>query len=143
MEPLRRRFPMGGAGGRADDPTEPPPAPPRHDAATIPGAAAAGMEAVRVAVVEALRQVQDPELPVDIVELGLLYRLDVDPAGAVAIEMTLTAPGCPVAQTFPGIVEETVRRVDGVGGARVTLVWEPPWCTDRMSEVARLVVDTM
>ncbi len=139
MEPLRRRFPVGGTGERAGE----PPAPPRHDATTIPGEAAAGMEAVRVAVVEALRRVQDPELPVDIVELGLLYRIDVDATGAVAIDMTLTAPGCPVAQTFPGLVEEAVRRVDGVSDAKVTLVWEPPWCRDRMSEVARLAVEMM
>ncbi len=139
MEPLKRRFPMGGAG----DPSAPPAAPSRHDAATIPGSAAPGREAVRVAVIEALRRVQDPELPVDIVELGLLYRLDVDATGAVAIDMTLTAPGCPVAQTFPGVVEETVGQVDGVSEAKVTLVWDPPWCTDRMSEVARLVVEMM
>jgi len=139
MEPLHRRFPMGGEAEEV--PTVP--APPRHTAETIPGSATPGGEPLRDAVVDALRTIQDPELPVDIVELGLLYRLDVDATGAVAIDMTLTAPGCPVAQTFPGTVEARVRQVDGVTEAKVTLVWDPPWCRDRMSEVARLQVEMM
>ncbi|RMF80666.1 MAG: DUF59 domain-containing protein [Nitrospirae bacterium] len=92
-------------------------------------------------MVEALREVRDPELPVDVVELGLIYRLDVDAAGRVAIEMTLTAPACPVAQTFPQVVAERVRRVAGVADAHVELVWDPPWCRDRMSQAARLAVE--
>jgi len=139
MEPLRRRFPVGGQAEEA----EAGPAPPRHTAETIPGSAAPDGEPLRHAVVDALRTIQDPELPVDIVELGLLYRLDVDAAGRVTIDMTLTAPACPVAQTFPGQVEEAVRQVGGVTDAKVTLVWDPAWCRDRMSEVGRLQVEVM
>jgi FeS assembly SUF system protein len=89
-------------------------------------------------VIEALRTVYDPELPVNIYDLGLIYRLDVSEAGRVDIAMTLTAPGCPVAQTFPATVEARVREVPGVTGARVEIVWEPPWDQSRMSEQARL-----
>lgn len=97
-----------------------------------------GSESLEQRVVDALRTVYDPELPVNIFDLGLIYGLDVDGAGSVSIRMTLTAPGCPVAQSFPATVEEAVRRVDGVVAARVELVWEPPWCQDRMTEGARL-----
>jgi FeS assembly SUF system protein len=90
-------------------------------------------------VIDALRTVYDPELPVNIYDLGLVYGLDVDEAvGKVRIRMTLTAPGCPVAQTFPATVEGVVEAVEGVNDARVELVWEPPWSRDRMSEAARL-----
>lgn len=94
--------------------------------------------ALRERVIAALREVYDPELPVNIYDLGLIYGLDVHPDGAVAIRMTLTAPGCPVAQSFPGFVADAVRRVDGVTDAHVELVWDPPWCQDQMSEAARL-----
>ena len=90
-------------------------------------------------VIAALRTVYDPELPVNIFDLGLVYTLDVDDAaGKVQICMTLTAPGCPVAQTFPAIVRAAVEAVEGVNEARVDLVWDPPWSKDRMSEAARL-----
>lgn len=90
-------------------------------------------------VIAALRTVYDPELPVNIYDLGLVYRLDVDEAaGKVQVRMTLTAPGCPVAQTFPETVEGAVEAVQGVNEARVELVWDPPWSRDRMSEAARL-----
>ena len=90
-------------------------------------------------VIAGLRTVYDPEMPVNIYDLGLIYNLDVDePKGAVQIRMTLTAPGCPVAQSFPGTVEGAVKGVQGVNAARVELVWEPPWSRDRMSEAARL-----
>lgn len=90
-------------------------------------------------VIEALRTVYDPEIPVNIYDLGLIYELDVDAAsGKVHIRMTLTAPGCPVAQTFPATVESAVGEVQGVSEAKVELVWEPPWSQDRMSEAARL-----
>ena len=93
---------------------------------------------LRERVIAALREVYDPELPVNIYDLGLIYGLEVDPQGSVAIRMTLTAPGCPVAQSFPGFVEHAVRKVEGVTAARVELVWDPPWCQDQMSEAARL-----
>jgi FeS assembly SUF system protein len=90
-------------------------------------------------VIEALRTVFDPEIPVNIYDLGLIYSLEVDEdQGRVTIRMTLTAPGCPVAQTFPSIVEEAVRSVEGVNDAAVDLVWDPPWSRERMSEAARL-----
>lgn len=89
-------------------------------------------------VIEALREVFDPEIPVNIYDLGLIYELEVEPAGDVTVRMTLTAPGCPVAQTFPQTVEEKIQCVPGVKSATVELVWEPPWCQDRMSEAAKL-----
>lgn len=99
------------------------------------GTQGAGLEA---AVIEALRGVYDPELPVNIYDLGLIYQLQVGADGQVKIAMTLTAPGCPVAQTFPATVEEKVRAVPGVNSAQVEIVWEPPWDQTRMSERARL-----
>jgi FeS assembly SUF system protein len=97
-----------------------------------------GAPALEPRVIEALRSVYDPEIPVNIYDLGLIYDLDIEPDGHVAIRMTLTAPGCPVAQTFPETVENAVRAVDGVSSASVELVWDPPWGVDRMSEAARL-----
>lgn len=95
-------------------------------------------QGLREKVVEALRQVYDPEIPVNIYDLGLIYKLDVDPMGVVEIEMTLTAPGCPVAQTFPGTVEHALHEVPGITAAHVELVWDPPWCQDRMTDEVKL-----
>jgi FeS assembly SUF system protein len=89
-------------------------------------------------VITALRNVYDPEIPVNIYDLGLIYDLDITPQGEVNIQMTLTAPGCPVAQTFPYTVESEVMSVPGVSKANVELVWDPPWTQDRMTEAARL-----
>jgi len=90
-------------------------------------------------VIFALKTVYDPEIPVNIYDLGLIYDLNVDEAtGVVQVQMTLTAPGCPVAQTFPGTVEQAVEMVEGVSDATVELVWEPPWSQERMSEAAKL-----
>ena len=89
-------------------------------------------------VIAALRTIYDPEIPVNIYDLGLVYRLDVDAAGKVDIRMTLTAPACPVAETFPGTVEQRLYEVPGVSEVRVELVWEPPWNPDRLSEDAKL-----
>jgi FeS assembly SUF system protein len=92
-------------------------------------------------VIDALRTVSDPELPVNIYDLGLVYDIQVEPqAGKVHIRMTLTAPGCPVAQTFPGTVECVIRELPGVNEASVELVWDPPWDKSRMSEAARLTL---
>lgn len=94
---------------------------------------------LRDRVIEALRGVFDPEIPVNIYDLGLVYGLNVDDTtGKVAIDMTLTAPGCPVAQTFPATVEDAVFSVAGVNDVHVELVWEPAWSLERMSEAARL-----
>jgi FeS assembly SUF system protein len=89
-------------------------------------------------VVEALRTVYDPEIPVNIYELGLIYRIAVDPSGTVSVRMTLTAAGCPAAQALPREVEERVRAVPGVTDVKVDVVFDPPWDKTRMSEAARL-----
>ena len=89
-------------------------------------------------VVEALRTCYDPEIPVNIYELGLIYDYRIATDGAVCIDMTLTAPGCPVAGVLPGHLAQTVAGVEGVGPVEVELVWDPPWTPDRMSEAARL-----
>jgi FeS assembly SUF system protein len=101
-------------------------------------ATAGRREKLETDVVAALRTVFDPEIPVNIYDLGLIYNLDVAGDGNVAIRMTLTAPGCPVAQTFPGTVADAVRSVDGIKDVEVELVWEPPWSREMMSEAARL-----
>ncbi|MDR2876707.1 MAG: DUF59 domain-containing protein [Chromatiales bacterium] len=89
--------------------------------------------------VAALRQIYDPEIPVNIYELGLIYALDVDEKeGVIHLGMTLTAPACPVAQTFPGEIEARLRELDGVEEVTVRLVWDPPWTQDRMTEAAKL-----
>jgi FeS assembly SUF system protein len=80
----------------------------------------------------------DPEIPVDIYELGLIYDIDIQPSGDVNIKMTLTSPGCPVAGSLPGEVEQKVGSVPGVASATVELVWDPPWCMEKMSEAAKL-----
>ena len=93
-------------------------------------------------VIAALRTVYDPEIPVNIYDLGLIYGLAISDAGVVDLRMTLTAPGCPVAQSFPDVVRETLEGVPGVNEARVELVWDPPWSRERMSEAARGAFET-
>ena len=92
-------------------------------------------------LVEAIQTVHDPEIPVNLWDLGLIYRLEQLPNGDVEVDMTLTAPGCPVAGEMPVMVADAVAKVDGAGQVTVTLVWEPPWTKDRMSEDARLLLD--
>lgn len=89
-------------------------------------------------VLDALKTVRDPEIPVNLVDLGLIYELVVKQGGIVYVEMTLTTPACPVAQSMPGEVENAVSAVPGVSDVRVKLVWTPPWDRDRMSEEAKL-----
>jgi FeS assembly SUF system protein len=89
-------------------------------------------------VIEALRTVYDPEIPVNIFELGLVYKVDVDDQNVVHIEMTLTSPMCPVAETLPDEVRAKVEAVDGVSGAAVEVVWDPPWNPSMMTEEAQL-----
>jgi FeS assembly SUF system protein len=89
-------------------------------------------------VLEALKTVRDPEIPMDLVELGLIYELIVKKGGTVYVEMTLTTPACPVAASMPDEVETAIRAVSGVTDVRVKLVWTPPWGPERMSEEARL-----
>lgn len=89
-------------------------------------------------VIAALKTCYDPEIPVDIYELGLVYGVKVDDGGAVKVTMTLTSPACPVAGSLPGEVEDKVRSVPGVSSAQVELVWDPPWDKDMMTEAAKL-----
>jgi FeS assembly SUF system protein len=92
-------------------------------------------------IIAAMKTVYDPEIPADIYELGLIYNVDIDDDRFVAIDMTLTAPGCPVAGEMPGWVENAVGAVPGVSGVKVTMVFDPPWDQSRMSEEARVALD--
>ena len=94
--------------------------------------------ATRAEMVEALRTVFDPEIPVNIYDLGLVYRCDIDQNGSVVVEMTLTAPGCPVAGEMPQWVADSLTGLAGTGEVKVTLVWDPPWDQEKMSEEAKL-----
>ncbi|MGT2465995.1 SUF system Fe-S cluster assembly protein [Mesorhizobium sp.] len=91
-------------------------------------------------IVSALKTVYDPEIPADIYELGLVYKIDIEDDRSVKIDMTLTAPGCPVAGEMPGWVENAVGAVEGVSGVEVNMVFDPPWTPDRMSEEAQVAV---
>jgi len=92
-------------------------------------------------IVAALKTVYDPEIPADIYELGLIYKVDIDDNRAVTIDMTLTTPNCPAAADLPGQVENAVAGVQGVREAKVNIVWDPPWDQSRMSDEARTVLD--
>jgi len=100
-------------------------------------------EELREPIIAALRMVHDPEIPINIYDLGLIYRIDIAPHGDVDIDMTLTAPACPVAGMMPLMVRDAVARVDGVGDVRVALVWNPPWNQSSMSDEARLQLGLM
>jgi FeS assembly SUF system protein len=113
-------------------PAETPPPLPADTTTPVP------VEQLREKVVEALTTCYDPEIPVNIYELGLVYDVDVTEAGAVNIRMTLTSPACPVAGSLPPEVEQKVRSIPGVRSARVEIVWDPPWTMERMSEAARV-----
>ncbi|CAN7591914.1 SUF system Fe-S cluster assembly protein [Mesorhizobium sp. LjRoot246] len=91
-------------------------------------------------IVSALKTVYDPEIPADIYELGLVYKIDIEDDRSVKIDMTLTAPGCPVAGEMPGWVENAVGAVEGVSGVEVNMTFDPPWSPDRMSEEAQVAV---
>ncbi len=95
-------------------------------------------EELKEEVIEMLKTIYDPEIPVNIYELGLIYDIEVSDEGKVDINMTLTAPGCPVAQSFPGDIESKVGTVPSVNEVHVELVWEPPWTKDMMDEAAQL-----
>ncbi len=110
---------------------------------TTAQAAADAAESLEDRVHAALRGVYDPEIPVNIHDLGLIYDVRIAPAGKVDIKMTLTAPACPVAGTMPGMVEQAVAAVDGISHVDVELVWDPPWNQDMMSEAARLELGFM
>lgn len=95
-------------------------------------------DTLKAAIIAALKEVYDPEIPVNIYDLGLIYDVIIDDDYYIDIKMTLTTPGCPVAQTFPGMVEQAVNKVEGVNDTSVELVWDPPWTQERMTEAAKL-----
>ena len=98
-------------------------------------------QVIEAQVIEVLRTCHDPEIPVNIYELGLIYGIDVTAPGSVHIRMTLTSPACPVAGSLPPEVESKVRAIDGVTEATVEVVWDPPWTPDKMSEAAKLTLN--
>ena len=105
------------------------------DVSAIPGPE---LERITADVIKALKTVYDPEIPVDIYELGLIYKVDLDDDRLLTVDMTLTAPGCPVAEDMPGWVEGAVRGVDGVGDVKVNMTFDPPWTPEKMSDEAKL-----
>ena len=112
--------------------------------ATVAGASALPPDEIRRLtedIVAALKTVYDPEIPADIYELGLIYRIDIKDDRAVAVDMTLTTPNCPSAQELPTMVENAVASVSGVGPVDVAVVWDPPWDPSRMSDEARVVLN--
>jgi len=111
-------------------------------AAPVPGSSIPQeeLEQLTADIVAALKTVYDPEIPADVYELGLIYKIDVDDARNVAVEMTLTSPGCPVAGEMPTWVENAVASVAGVGVVTVKLTFDPPWDKDRMSDEAKLLL---
>ncbi len=115
---------------------------PRADDEVVASSAIPPEEVERLTddIVGALKTVYDPELPADIYELGLIYRIDIEDDRSVKIRMTLTAPGCPVAGEMPGWVHDAVASVEGVSGVDVAMVFDPPWTTERMSEEARVAL---
>jgi len=131
---------MGNTATTAPDAAETaiPAVTPRATGSAIP---AEELDRLTTDIVAALKTVYDPEIPADIYELGLIYRVDVDDDRNVDIDMTLTAPGCPVAGEMPGWVEDAVGLVSGVGAVTVNMVFEPTWTPDRMSEEARVALD--
>ena len=127
-------------------PSHPAPSDPPEEgfAATAGEALADGVPvAGEEAVIEAFKTVFDPEIPVNIYDLGLIYKIDIDEKGGVKVEMSLTAPGCPVAGELPQWVADAAVKGDGIGEAEVTLVWEPTWGPELMSEDAKLALGIM
>ncbi|MDA9009400.1 SUF system Fe-S cluster assembly protein [Alphaproteobacteria bacterium] len=98
-------------------------------------------KATQAEIIDGIKEVYDPEIPVNLFDLGLIYTIEMLNDGDVVVEMSLTAPGCPVAGEMPGMVADAVCAVKGVGRVEVELVWDPPWTKDRMSEEARLILD--
>lgn len=102
-----------------------------------------GIRALESQIIEALQSCYDPEIPVNVYELGLIYDISVDAEGEVIVNMTLTSPACPVAGSLPPDIEHRIRAVPGVAGAKVNVVWDPPWSPDKMTEAARLQLNMM
>jgi len=96
------------------------------------------MSDLKKKIILEIKKIYDPEIPVNIYELGLIYNIDIDEKNKVNIDMTLTSPNCPVAESLPNSVKDSVLKVDGVSDVNLKLVWDPPWGKDRMSEAAKL-----
>ena len=96
------------------------------------------MSDIKSKVIEEIKKIYDPEIPVNIYELGLIYKIEVDEKNKINIDMTLTSPNCPVAESLPNEVKENIMKVEGVSDVNLNLVWEPPWDKDKMSEAAKL-----
>ena len=96
------------------------------------------MSDIKNRVIEAVKKIYDPEIPVNIYELGLIYKIEVDEKNKINIDMTLTSPNCPVAESLPNEFKENIKKVEGVSDVNLNLVWEPPWDKDKMSEAAKL-----
>lgn len=96
------------------------------------------MNDIKNRVIEEVKKIYDPEIPVNIYELGLIYKIEVDEKNIININMTLTSPNCPVAESLPKEVKENIMKVEGVSDVNLNLVWEPPWDKDKMSEAAKL-----
>ena len=96
------------------------------------------MSDIKSKVIEVIKKIFDPEIPVNIYELGLIYKIEVDEKNKINIDMTLTSPNCPVAESLPNEVKENIKKVEGVSDVNLNLVWEPPWDKDKMSEAAKL-----
>ena len=96
------------------------------------------MSDMKSKVIEEIKKIYDPEIPVNIYELGLIYKLDIDEKNKVVVDMTLTSPNCPVAESLPKQVKENIMKIKGVSDVDLNLVWEPPWDKDKMSEAAKL-----
>ncbi len=96
------------------------------------------MSELKDKIVEEIKKIYDPEIPVNIYELGLIYKIDIKDTNKVNIEMTLTTPNCPVAESLPKMVKDNILKLEGVGDVDLKLVWDPPWTKDKMSEAAKL-----
>ena len=96
------------------------------------------MSDIKSKVIEEIKKIYDPEIPVNIYELGLIYKIEIDDKNKVDIDMTLTSPNCPVAESLPNEVKDRIKKVEGVSDVNLNLVWEPPWDKDKMSEAAKL-----
>ena len=99
------------------------------------------MSEIKNKIIEEIKKIYDPEIPVNIYELGLIYKIEVDQKNKVNIDMTLTSPNCPVAESLPLQVKDNIMKVEGVSDVNLNLVWEPPWDKDKMSEAAKLELD--
>ena len=96
------------------------------------------MSELKEKIITEIKKIYDPEIPVNIYELGLIYKIDIEGTNKVNIEMTLTSPNCPVAESLPKMVKDNILKVDGVDDVNLKLVWDPPWSKDKMSEAAKL-----